>query len=179
MDKLWFILKRFFLELFGKLFFGSKVGVVKIPAGSIGKILGIGGKSINAIRRICKVQLFIKDNGVIFILAENNGQGDIEMAKKCIDLLVNGPKVGQIFKGKVSRIFNFGVFIEIFPGVEGLLHISNMKTKFVAGGSITGIKEGSFVSVFVDSFYAESSDRIRLSQRFPKRPRAEDFFLAA
>lgn len=87
-------------------------------------IIGPGGKTINGIVERTGVKIDIDDDGLVFIAAP-----DMESAKKGLEeiqLLIKEVEVGEVYTGKVTRLMNFGAFIEVLPGKEGLLHISKM-----------------------------------------------------
>lgn len=96
----------------------------KIHPDKIREVIGTGGKTINKIIEDTGVKIDIENDGTIFIAALTQEAG--ERALKIIDSIVRDPEVGDIYKGKVIKIMNFGAFVEIFPGKEGLIHISNI-----------------------------------------------------
>lgn len=96
----------------------------KIHPDKIREVIGTGGKTINKIIEDTGVKIDIENDGTIFIAALTQEAG--ERALKIIDSIVRDPEVGDIYKGKVIKIMNFGAFVEILPGKEGLIHISNI-----------------------------------------------------
>ena len=87
-------------------------------------VIGQGGKIIQKISAECDVKIDISEDGSVFISGV-----DMEKAKKAlqiIETIANDPEVGAIYKGKVVRIMNFGAFVEIAPGKDGLVHISKL-----------------------------------------------------
>lgn len=102
---------------------------IKIPMDMIGAVIGPGGKTIQAIQRETKTEIAIEENGVVFIAAESKEGG--EEAKARIKLLTEPPEIGKVYKATVKKIVDFGAFVEIAPGVEGLLHISQIDNKKV------------------------------------------------
>ena len=107
-----------------------KMLIIKVSTDKIGNIIGPSGKNIKRIIEETGTCIDIKDNGEIFITADSMEK--IERAKYHIDGLVKEVKVGEIYNGKVKRITKYGAFVEILPGVEGLLHISNLSYSHVA-----------------------------------------------
>lgn len=101
-----------------------KMFIMKVNPDKIGSVIGPSGRNIKKIIEESGTEIDIKDNGEIFITADNTDK--IEKAKYLIEGLVREVKVGEIYDGKVKRITKYGAFIEILPGVEGLLHISNL-----------------------------------------------------
>ena len=106
-----------------------KMLIIKVNTDKIGNIIGPSGKNIKKIIEETDTCIDIKDNGEIFITADSMDK--IEKAKYHIEGLVKEVKVGEIYNGKVKRIAKYGAFVEILPGVEGLLHISNISYSHV------------------------------------------------
>ncbi|HZJ76551.1 MAG TPA: polyribonucleotide nucleotidyltransferase, partial [Oscillospiraceae bacterium] len=96
----------------------------KIHPDKIREVIGTGGKTINKIIDDTGVKIDIENDGTIFITALT--QGAAEDALERINDIIRDPEVGDIYKGKVIKIMNFGAFVEILPGKEGLVHISNI-----------------------------------------------------
>jgi polyribonucleotide nucleotidyltransferase len=87
-------------------------------------VIGKGGETIQTIIKECEVEMDIDDNGLITITAPNQEAG--EKAMNWVKKLTYEPKVGDIIEGKVTRIMEFGAFVEITPGKDGLVHISQL-----------------------------------------------------
>ncbi len=102
---------------------------IKIPIDKIGAVIGPSGKIIQSIQRDTKTEIAIEEDGVVNI-ASTNEEG-IEEAISRIRLLTEPPQIGKVYKATVKRIVDFGAFVEIAPGVEGLLHISQIDHKKV------------------------------------------------
>ena len=104
-----------------------RVEVVIVPKEFIGPIIGPGGKNIQKLQEETKTTISIeeKDDQGYVEIASINKEG-LEEAKKRIKMIVAVPEKGEIYKGKVKSITTFGAFIEIMPGKEGLLHISEI-----------------------------------------------------
>ncbi len=96
----------------------------------IRELIGPGGKTINKIIDETGVKIDIEDDGRVFITASNVEDGN--KALKMVEGIVKEAQVGEIYMGKVMRIMNFGAFIEILPGKEGLVHISNISKERTA-----------------------------------------------
>ncbi len=96
----------------------------KIHPDKIREVIGTGGKTINKIIDDTGVKIDIENDGTIFITALT--QEAAEDALEKINDIIRDPEVGDIYKGKVMKIMNFGAFVEILPGKEGLVHISNI-----------------------------------------------------
>ena len=106
-----------------------RIFTLQIKPEKIREIIGPGGKVINEIIEKCEVSIDIEDTGRVFVTAEKE-----EAAKKAIEWINNITRevvVGEIFQGKVKRILNFGAFVEILPGQEGMVHISQLADRRV------------------------------------------------
>lgn len=104
--------------------FAPRILTLQINPDKIREVIGPGGKVINEIIDECGVTIDVEESGKIFVTAEKE-----EAAKKAIGWIKNitrEVKVGEVFEGKVKRILDFGAFIEILPGQEGLVHISRL-----------------------------------------------------
>ncbi|MFO8145639.1 MAG: KH domain-containing protein, partial [Candidatus Syntrophosphaera sp.] len=101
-----------------------KMFIMKVNPDKIGSVIGPSGRNIKKIIEESDTGIDIKDNGEIFITADTTEK--IDKAKYLIEGLVREVKAGEIYTGKVKRITKYGAFVEILPGVEGLLHISNL-----------------------------------------------------
>ena len=89
-------------------------------------VIGPGGKTVNRIVEETGAKIDISDDDVGFIAIYAVDMESAEAAKKEIELITKDVEVGEVYEGKVTRIMNFGAFLEILPGKEGLLHISKM-----------------------------------------------------
>ncbi len=107
--------------------YAPRIFTMKVDTDVIGMIIGPGGKTIREIIEKTDTAIDIDDEGTVTIAAVDPQNG--EMAKQMIEHLVKKPEVGQIYTGKVKKITNFGAFIEILPGKEGLLHISQIDNR--------------------------------------------------
>lgn len=101
-----------------------KISVMKIEIEKIGEVIGPGGRVIKKIIEESGAEINIEPDGTIFISA--NEQDSIEKAQLAIKGLVEDVEVGAIYKGIVKRITDFGAFVEILPGKQGLVHISKL-----------------------------------------------------
>jgi polyribonucleotide nucleotidyltransferase len=102
---------------------------LKIDPERIGEVIGPGGKVINAIIDETGVAIDIEDSGIVFITSDN--QDSAEKALNWVKNILRKAEVGEVFTGKVKRILEFGAFVEILPGQEGLIHISKLSDKRV------------------------------------------------
>src|SRR3989338_5201873 len=139
--------------------FAPRVIIEKIDPKKIGIVIGPGGKTINEIIDITGVKIDIEEDGQVFITSENKESG--EEAKKIVENLVKEFKEGDIIKGKVANIVDFGAFVELSPGKDGLIHISQMGDKFVK--SVYDIlKQGQEVEVKVIGVDAQGKIKLKL-----------------
>lgn len=101
-----------------------KIVSTSIPEDKIGEVIGKGGKTINTISEETDTTLEIDDDGTVFISGLD--QDNLDKAKLLVEGIATDPEVGDVYEGKVTRIENYGVFVEYLPGKEGLCHISKM-----------------------------------------------------
>ena len=104
--------------------YAPKIMIVSVDPSKIGMVIGPGGKNIKKIIEITGASVDIKDDGEVFIAAPDGET--LKQAKKMIEDLVREAKVGETYEGRVTRTTNFGAFVEIFSGKEGLVHISKL-----------------------------------------------------
>ena len=140
--------------------YAPRVYKISVPVEKIGAVIGPGGKNIRSIIEETKTTIDISDDGTVLI-----GSTDEAGAKKAMEIISNMTKeveVGGTYNGKVTRVLNFGAMIEIMPGKEGLVHISELADYRVA--SVEDIvKVGDQVAVKV--IEVDSMGRINLSRR--------------
>lgn len=109
--------------------YAPKITTIHIDPEKISKVIGPGGKTIKKIVDETGAKIDIEEDGRVYIAAVNS-----EEAAKAIDM-INGitaeAEVGKVYTGKVTRLMNFGAFVEILPGKEGLVHISQLSTEHV------------------------------------------------
>lgn len=109
--------------------YAPRIITIHIDPDRIRDVIGPGGKTINRIIETTrigdkKVEIDIQDDGTIYIAAVNREAG--QKAVQMIEDLTRSVEVGQVYEGRVARIMNFGAFVEILPGKEGLVHISEL-----------------------------------------------------
>ncbi|MES2087908.1 MAG: polyribonucleotide nucleotidyltransferase [Patescibacteria group bacterium] len=135
-----------------------KILVLKIKPDQIGLVIGTGGKTINEIKENTGVDgIDIEDDGTVFITGKN---GTAENAKKIIEDMTHEYKKGERFMGTVVKIAEFGAFVKIGGGAEGLVHVSEIAT-FRIDRVDSVLKEGDVVPVVVKEI--DERDRIKLS----------------
>ena len=139
--------------------FVPRITTVQIPIDKIGAIIGPGGKTIRSIQEETKTQIDIAEDGTVFISATD--KTDEMNARSFIERLIETPVVGRIYTGKVTKIVDFGAFVEILPGTEGLVHISQLSLEHIK--SVQDIVvEGDELSVMITDIDPRSG-KIRLS----------------
>ena len=104
--------------------YAPKIISMKIDVDKIKDVIGSGGKTINKIISDTGVKIDIEEDGSVFIAGTDSEAA--EKAKSIIDAITMDLEVGNIYIGKVTRIMNFGAFVEIAPGKEGMIHISKL-----------------------------------------------------
>jgi polyribonucleotide nucleotidyltransferase len=149
-----------------------RITQIKVKPDQIRVIIGPGGKTIKGIIDQTGVAIDVDDDGTV-----NVASSDSDAVKRALDIikgLTTEPEVGATYKGKVSRVVDFGAFIEIMPGTDGLLHVSEMAHERVE--RVTDVmKEGDVVEVKVLSM--DRDGKIRLTRRellpLPEGPEGE------
>ncbi|WIF94686.1 polyribonucleotide nucleotidyltransferase [Caminicella sporogenes] len=140
--------------------YAPRVLQTKVSPDKIRDIIGPGGKTINKIIDETDVKIDIEDDGRIFITAGSMSQG--EKAMQMINEIVKEVEVGEIYVGKIVRITSFGAFVEILPGKEGLVHISQIAKERI--GKVEDLfKVGDEILVKVVEI--DNQGRINLSRK--------------
>ena len=140
--------------------FAPQIITIRINPDKIRDVIGPGGKVINEIIDKTGVQIDIEDDGSVFITAKD-GQGR-QKAKEWVEALTREVKPGELFEGKVTRIMNFGAFVEILPGKEGLVHISQISNQRIERVEDC-LEIGQAVTVKVSEI--DSQNRINLTMK--------------
>jgi len=124
--------------------YAPRIEKIKINPDKIGAVIGKGGEVINKITAETGAEIDIKDDGLITVAAADTAK--IEKALEWIKSLTQEPEVGRIYEGKVVSIKDFGAFVNIMPGIDGMVHISQLADHRVE--KVTDIlKEGQMVKV--------------------------------
>jgi polyribonucleotide nucleotidyltransferase len=140
--------------------YAPRMTKIKIDPAKIGAVIGSGGKTIRSIIEETKATIDVSDDGTVVI-----GSPDAEATQKAIAIiegLTRDAEVGDIYTGKVSRILNFGAMVEILPGKEGLVHISEL-ADYRVGKVEDEVKIGDEVTVKVINI--DDMGRVNLSRR--------------
>jgi polyribonucleotide nucleotidyltransferase len=104
--------------------YAPRIITIQIDPEKIGKVIGPGGKTIRAIQEETGVRIDIEEDGTVFI-ASNDGEAS-ERAIQMVEELTEEAEIGKIYTGKVVRTTDFGAFVEILPGTDGMVHISQL-----------------------------------------------------
>ena len=124
--------------------YAPKIVTLRIDIDKIGALIGPGGKNIKALCEQYSVKINTEDDGTVTIFGKNTK--DAEDAKIAVMGIASDPEVGRIYEGTVKRIMDFGAFVEILPGKEGLVHISKLSRQRIA--QVTDVlKEGQEIPV--------------------------------
>jgi polyribonucleotide nucleotidyltransferase len=146
-----------------------RIVTLKINPELIGKLIGPGGKTIRAIQEGTGAKIDVEDDGTVSI-AGLEGAG-VEEARRQVEALTMEVKVGAVYDGKVISIKEFGAFIEISPGRDGLCHISELDVGYV-GRVEDVVKIGDRVQVKVIAI--DDQDRVKLSRKALLKPAEGD-----
>lgn len=137
-----------------------RISTLKIPVDKIGLLIGPGGKTIRALQEETGTRIDIEDDGTVYIAAtEDNGAA---LARERIEAMTETPQLGRIYTGKVTRITDFGAFVEILPGVDGMVHVSQLDSERV--GRVEDVcRPGDELTVMVTGI--DEAGRVRLSRQ--------------
>ncbi len=137
-----------------------RIESIRVPVDKIGAIIGPGGKTIREIQESTGAKIDINDEGIVFIASDNSESA--RMARERVEGLTATPEVGRIYTGRVVGIKTFGAFVEILPGIDGLVHISQLETQHVK--NVEDVVEfGDEVTVMVTDISKDG--KIRLSRQ--------------
>jgi polyribonucleotide nucleotidyltransferase len=104
--------------------YAPRITIVKVDPEMIGAIIGPGGKTIRRIQEETGVKIDVEDDGSVYIASADGPSS--QRAKEMVEALVEKPEIGKIYTGKVVRIEDYGAFVEILPGQDGMVHISQL-----------------------------------------------------
>ncbi len=140
--------------------YAPKISTIKINPDKIREIIGPGGKVIRSMQAETNTRIEVDDTGLVKISALSQEDGDA--ATQMINDIVLDPEVGAVYEGKVVKIMDFGAFVQITPGTDGLVHISQLADHHVK--KVTDIvKEGDIIKVKV--LEVTQDGKIRLSHK--------------
>jgi len=138
-----------------------RITSVKIPESKIGAIIGPGGKNIRALQEETGARIDIEEDGTVLIATDNAESARI--AKERIEQMTATAEVGRIYTGKVTGTKDFGAFVEIIPGTDGMVHISQLDTERV--NSVEDVvRRGDEITVMVTAIDSRTG-KVRLSRR--------------
>ncbi len=144
--------------------YAPRIETIKIPTDKIRDVIGPGGKVIRGIVEQTGCKIDVSDDGTVNVAS--NDMDSIEKALDIIRGLTSSPEIGRIYDGKVRKIMDFGAFVEILPGTDGLLHISQLADERVAAVRDV-VKEGDRIPVKV--LDVDRQGKIRLSLKEARR----------
>jgi polyribonucleotide nucleotidyltransferase len=149
--------------------FAPRIITMQINPDKIKDVIGSGGKVIRSIVEQTGAKIDIEDSGVISIASSDEAAAN--KAKEIIRGIVQEAEVGKLYMGKVRKIMDFGAFVEIFPGTDGLLHISQISDRRLE--KVTDeLKEGD--EVLVKVLEIDRQGKIRLSRKEAMREKAKN-----
>lgn len=140
--------------------YAPRIVIMQIDPAKIKDVIGPGGKIIRGIIEQTGVEIDIKDSGQVYIASVSVESA--KMAQDMVEYLTRDVIVGEIYNGKVMRVVNFGAFVEILPGKEGLVHISQLADHHVKNVEDV-VKEGE--EILVKVIEIDSQGRINLSRK--------------
>jgi polyribonucleotide nucleotidyltransferase len=143
-----------------------RIITLRVHRDKVREVIGPGGKTIRGIIEVTGVTINVEDNGTVVIASpdENSAQAAVRMVQE----ITQEAEIGRIYEGKVRKIMDFGAFVEIFPGTDGLLHISQISDKRVNKVS-DELQEGD--QVLVKVLDVDQNGRIKLSHKEAVRER--------
>jgi polyribonucleotide nucleotidyltransferase len=141
---------------------------IQINPDKIGLVIGPGGKTIRRIQEETGAKIDIEDSGIV-TLSSSTAEG-AEAARDRIQGMTEGVKIGAIYEGRVTSIKDFGAFVEILPGKDGLVHISEMSEGYVGSvGDVCRVGDAMLVKVIL----VDDQDRVKLSRKAALAERGE------
>ncbi|MDE2818841.1 MAG: polyribonucleotide nucleotidyltransferase [Chloroflexota bacterium] len=140
--------------------YAPRMESIKISVDKIGAVIGPGGKNVRALQEEHNVKIDIQEDGLVYVAGET-GPEVLETLEK-IKAMIEEPEVGQIYTGRVTRVENYGAFVEFLPGTDGMVHISQL-----ADYRVKSVEEevsiGDEIMVMVIS--VDPTGRVRLSRQ--------------
>ncbi|NLE46640.1 MAG: polyribonucleotide nucleotidyltransferase [Chloroflexi bacterium] len=155
--------------------FAPRMTITHVDPDKLGAVIGSGGKTVRALQEACDVRIDIQDDGTIYIAATNGPSA--EKAMRMIESLTEEAEIGRVYTGRVVRTTDFGAFVEILPGTDGLVHISQLADYHVQSVEDV-VHVGDEIMVMVTDI--SSDGKIRLSRQAvlegwsPEQARAAD-----
>ncbi|MEK7800631.1 MAG: polyribonucleotide nucleotidyltransferase, partial [Nitrospirota bacterium] len=140
--------------------FAPRIYTMKVKQDKIRDIIGQGGKTIRGIQSDCGVKISVEDTGVVTIASADGTS--LQKAKEIINRLTEEVEIGKIYTGTVRKIMDFGAFVEVLPGTDGLVHISQLAHHRVKAVS-DEVAEGD--QILVKVLEIDRQGKIRLSRK--------------
>ena len=140
--------------------FAPRIFTMKVKQDKIREVIGPGGKTIRGIQQDCGVKINIEDTGVVTIASVDSAS--LEKAKEMVNRIVEEVEVGKTYLGTVRKIMDFGAFVEVLPGTDGLVHISQLAHHRVKSVS-DEVSEGD--QILVKVLEVDRQGKIRLSRK--------------
>lgn len=144
--------------------FAPKIETIMVPVERIGEVIGPGGKVIRGIIERTGAEIDINDDGRVFITSAD--EVAIQEAKQTIEGIIKEVEPGEVYQGTVSRIENFGAFVDIAPGKTGLVHVSRLSTEYIQNPRDV-VNLGDVVTVTVTEI--DEMGRINLTMLTPEQ----------
>jgi polyribonucleotide nucleotidyltransferase len=138
-----------------------QVESTKIPEDKIGELIGPGGKNIKEITENSGAEISIEDDGTVNIYADNKEK--LDKAMKYLEKYTFAPKEGEIYEGVVASVMPYGAFVDIKPGVSGLVHVSEMADEYVKDVKEV-VNEGDKVKVKLIGIDKEGKLKLSMKQ---------------
>ena len=140
--------------------YAPRIYSMKIPMDKIGTLIGPGGKTIRGLCEEFKVKIDVQEDGVVNIASSDGAALEAERSK--VAALVEEVQVGKTYTGPVKKIMDFGAFVEVLPGTDGLVHVSELDRRHVKAVSDI-LKEGDIVTV--KCIGVDKNGKIKLSRK--------------
>jgi polyribonucleotide nucleotidyltransferase len=140
--------------------FAPRIYTMKVKQDKIRDIIGQGGKTIRGIQADCGVKINVEDTGIVTIASSDGAS--LQKAKDIISRLTEEVEVGKVYTGTVRKIMDFGAFVEVLPGTDGLVHISQLAHHRVKAVS-DEVAEGD--QILVKVLEIDRQGKIRLSRK--------------
>ena len=140
--------------------FAPRIESFKIAVDKIGAVIGPGGKTVRGLQEEHSVKVDIQEDGLIFVAGDSGAEVDKAIEK--IKLMVQEPELGHIYTGKVTRVENYGAFVEFLPGSEGMVHVSQLADYHVKSVE-DEVSVGDEIMVMVIN--VDGTGRVRLSRQ--------------
>jgi polyribonucleotide nucleotidyltransferase len=132
----------------------------KIDSEKIGLLIGPGGKNIRGIQEQHGVTIDVEEDGTVTVAGEN--EASVQAALERVEAVTASVQVGRIYRGTVTSVKDFGAFIEILPGKDGLCHISELSNEYVNSvGEVCRVGDEMQVKVIA----VDEQDRVKLSRK--------------